>query len=80
MYSYTYVSDGSAISTLAQEVMESAAVALDLETTGFDPHTSRIRLLSLNTGSRVYILDLFKLGDAILPLMAVLHNPDREVS
>ncbi len=55
-------------------------VALDLETTGLDPLTAQIRLLSLHDGSKTLVIDLFKIGGvhklklALEKLSAVGHN------
>jgi DNA polymerase-1 len=38
-------------------------VGLDVETTGLDPRTSRVRLLQVATVDRVFVIDLFALPD-----------------
>jgi len=73
-YTYQYVTDAGELPFIAQEVRGAQLLALDTETTGFDPHTCRVRLLSLNTGRNVYVVDAFKTG-TLAPIMEVLNNP-----
>src|ERR671927_1054033 len=67
-----------AIETLASQPV----VGLDTETTELDPYTSRLRLIQLATGDRVYIIDFdhFANGDAtkseaLAPLRHLLAAP-----
>ena len=49
-------------------------IGLDCETTGLDPHTSRLRLLQLTSpGNPVYIFDFFQLTD-VSPLKGILES------
>lgn len=61
-HKYEYVTNSSRLPAIAEEVAASPLISLDLETTGFSPFTSKIRLLSLNTGKNVYVIDAFKCG------------------
>ena len=59
---------------MANAVEESAIIGLDVETTGLDPRTDRIRLLTLDCdtdgGRFTYIIDVFTVDPA--PLFEVL--------
>jgi DNA polymerase-1 len=64
---------------VAQALNESALVGLDLETTGLDPRTDRIRLLSLSTARGTYLVDVFRvdpapLFDSLAGRELVAHN------
>jgi DNA polymerase-1 len=52
--------------TVAQALDESRLVGLDLETTGLDPRTDRIRLLSLATARGTFLVDCFQVNPAPL--------------
>lgn len=51
-------------------IARAPVLALDLETTGDDPHRDRVRLLSLSDGDRVWVIDLFQVDPT--PLWPVL--------
>lgn len=52
---------------------EAAAVGFDTETTGLDPHTSRLRLFQLATPQASYVIDLFRFTPAQLkPVLDLL--------
>jgi DNA polymerase-1 len=77
---YLYISDPGQLPTVLSTIEVSKIVSLDLETTGLDPRTDRIRLLALSCdttdGRRfVYLVDCFVVDPA--PVLAVL--PDREI-
>ena len=78
MQAYQYVTEHGALGAIAREVRAGPVVALDLETTGLDPYLSQVRLISLNTGWGVYVVDVFQTGvplailDAIRTTKAVL--------
>ena len=56
--------------TLAEDIR---FVVLDSETTGLDPHTSRLRLLQLATEQNSYIFDCFRLSrEQLAPLLEVI--------
>jgi DNA polymerase-1 len=75
---YVLVTDPAELPMVATAVGESAVVGLDTETTGLDPQTDRVRLLSLccdttDGGTMTYLVDCFAVGPAPLlgPLAAV---------
>lgn len=73
---FHYITEFAWVAKIAQEIREAETVALDLETTSLDPRMGRIRLLSLNTGKGVYVLDLWAL-ESIAPILEALDNPTR---
>jgi DNA polymerase-1 len=85
--SYQLVTRADDLTTVAGAVEDSALVGLDVETTGLDPRTDRVRLLQLAVDrgddlSQVYVLDLFALAgadlaplwDALAEVEIVGHN------
>jgi DNA polymerase I len=60
MRPYQIVTRSDALSGIAEEIVRSPVMALDLETTALDPREGRIRLCSINTGENVYVIDLFQ--------------------
>lgn len=60
MKAYEVVRTAERLHAVAADIEAAEVISLDLETTGLSPHTSQIRLLSLNTGNRVYVIDLFQ--------------------
>lgn len=82
---YEYVTSASRLGHIADEGAQSEVLALDLETTpkpewrhlewaALSPHTGRMRLCSVNTGKKTYVIDLFQ-TKTLGPLKALLHNP-----
>lgn len=50
-------------------------VAIDLETTGLDPRTDRVRLIQTYDGSTVNIVDVFKEPEALDELVKLFEDP-----
>lgn len=73
MLTYEYVTSASRLPAIAEEVAGAPVIALDLETTGFDPRRAKIRLLSINTGKGVYVIDAFKCG-TLHPVLQALND------
>ncbi len=82
---YEYVTSAERLGHIANEAAASDVIALDLETTpkpewrdlewaALSPHTGRMRLCSINTGKKVYVIDLFR-TKTLGPLKTLLHNP-----
>lgn len=59
MIAYEVVRHADRLPAIAQEIVEAEVIGLDIETTGLSPHSAKIRLLQLNTGKRVYVIDAF---------------------
>jgi len=62
MLTYDYVTSFEVLGQIAREVESLPWHALDLETTALNPRDGQIRLCSINTGARCYVIDLFKTG------------------
>jgi DNA polymerase-1 len=52
-----YITTQQPLAGIAQELIRAPSIAIDLETTGLDPFTSKIRLLSISTGTDIYVID-----------------------
>jgi DNA polymerase I-like protein with 3'-5' exonuclease and polymerase domains len=77
--SYTLVRSEDELRAVLQAVDESAVIGLDTETTGLDPRTDKIRLLSLATDRGTYLIECFAsapwpLFDLLAEKELVLHN------
>lgn len=70
---YRYVTSAQDLPAIANEI--SGVVSMDLETTGFSPFDSNIRIVSLNTGKGVYVIDIFKTGTPYIILEALRREP-----
>jgi DNA polymerase I-like protein with 3'-5' exonuclease and polymerase domains len=53
------ISGAAGLGTVRAALDESTVIGLDLETTGLDPRTDRVRLLSLATDQRTFLVDAF---------------------
>lgn len=53
------VRDPNRLGEIANEIAQVPVVGLDSETTSLSPHHGRIRLLQLNTGRNIWLIDLF---------------------
>jgi DNA polymerase I-like protein with 3'-5' exonuclease and polymerase domains len=79
---YTLITEPSELPALLQALDESQLVGVDTETTGLNPRTDRVRLLSVATDRGVYLVDCFAVpaGDLapVFDLLAerpvVMHN------
>src|SRR5262249_36835074 len=81
---YVLVTDPALLPMVASAVEQTALVGLDIETSGLNPRTDRVRLLSLATdtvdgGTCVYLIDCFAadpsvLWDALRERPIVGHN------
>lgn len=61
------------------EIRSARTVALDLETTGLNPRTERIRLISISTGLDSWVIDCFQVDPSpLFPTLAckklIMHN------
>jgi DNA polymerase-1 len=55
-------------------IQQAGVLALDTETTGLDPRTDRIRLLTLSDGKRIVILDCIEYASAVTALLDALRG------
>jgi DNA polymerase I len=53
------ITDGAKARTLAEHLARESIIALDLETTGLDPHQAKVRLISLATPEGTWVVDVF---------------------
>lgn len=58
--SYRLISSVGELPQIAADLRAQTAIGLDTETTGLDPHTSKLRLLQLATPQTSYIIDFFR--------------------
>jgi DNA polymerase-1 len=73
------ITDPAALPALAEAVRAAGVVGLDCETTGLDPRTDRLRLLTLAVGGTAHVVDCFAVDPAPLwPVLAAVlivgHN------
>lgn len=71
---YKYVTSYADLGALADEVGASPVIGLDTETTGLDPYLDKLRLVSINTGKNIYLVDVFRTG-GLGPLKQALLKP-----
>lgn len=73
---YIYLRNDADVSQSIRNFPDKGDVALDIETTGLDPHTSKIRLIQLAPANQpAYIFDMLYLQDPIF-LCKILENAD----
>src|SRR5260370_16229194 len=86
---FQLVTDAADLSTVADAIDGATLIGLDLETTGLNPRTARVRLLSLdcdtNDGRFTYLVDLFTvdpspLWEALATKPLVIHNAAFDLS
>jgi DNA polymerase-1 len=73
------VRDPAELASVAQAIDESVRVAVDVETTGLDPQTDRVRLLTLATDRGVWLVDCLaldpsRLWDVLAERPLLFHN------
>jgi len=73
MIEYELVTNPERLGHIANELVQAPAVALDIETTSLSPHHGQIRLVQLNTGKGIYVIDLFQTG-TLGPVCDALSN------
>jgi DNA polymerase I-like protein with 3'-5' exonuclease and polymerase domains len=73
MNTYEVVRHAERLPAIAEEIAQAEVISLDLETTGLTPHSSKIRLLSINTGKGVYVIDAFATG-TLEPVIQALRD------
>jgi DNA polymerase I-like protein with 3'-5' exonuclease and polymerase domains len=56
----TLKTNNAAVDRAVDAVEASSVVALDLETTGLDPHRDKIRLVQVSDGEMIFVIDAFK--------------------
>lgn len=70
---YKLITVADNLTQIANELCAQPMIGLDTETTGLDPHTSKLRLLQLATEQNSYIFDCFQLSrEQMAPLLDVI--------
>ncbi|HMV49168.1 MAG TPA: bifunctional 3'-5' exonuclease/DNA polymerase [Blastocatellia bacterium] len=70
---YKVIQKAEELASVAAELKRRPVIGLDTETTGLDPHTSRLRLLQLATPQTSYLIDCFQFSPPQLaPLLEVI--------
>ncbi len=73
---YRLITDAEDVPQIAAELRAQPIIGLDTETTGLDPHTSKLRLLQLATDQNSYIFDCFRLSpEQLAPLLEIITAP-----
>jgi DNA polymerase I-like protein with 3'-5' exonuclease and polymerase domains len=72
---FQFVRELAELATVCQAVDESQRVALDIETTGLDARSDRLRLLALHTERGTYLVDCFRVNPE--PLWPLLCDPEK---
>lgn len=71
--SYQLITTAESLPQIAAELRAQPVIGLDTETTGLDPHTSKLRLLQLATPDKSYIFDCFRLQPGeMAPLFEII--------
>lgn len=74
--SYKLITKVDELAQVVAAIGAAPAVGLDTETTGLDPHTSRLRLLQLATPATTFIIDLFRFEpQQLAPIWPLLSAP-----
>ncbi|MFN0108190.1 MAG: DNA polymerase [Blastocatellia bacterium] len=76
---YQLITTAEDVPRIADELREQSAIGLDTETTGLDPHTSRLRLLQLATPNQTYVLDCFRLQPEQLATLREVIEADQPI-
>jgi len=71
---YLMVDNESKLKEAIALLSSAKSIAIDTETTGLDPYTSKLRLIQLATSEQTFIIDCFKV--ALEPLAKLFDNPD----
>lgn len=70
---YTVVRDATRLGEIANEIDQAPAVGLDTETTSLSPYLGKLRLVQVNTGRNIYLIDLFH-TKTLGPVATALHE------
>lgn len=71
-----YLTTPAEVERIVQDLLREPSLGLDLETTGLDPHTNQIRLVSLATRSGVvYLVDAFHVPLRMLSALLGAEGP-----
>lgn len=81
-FDYKFVTRYEDLAAIAREIERADVIGLDIETTSFEPYDidrrglpAEIRLIQLNTGQGIYVIDLFQTGEP-KPILDALRRQD----
>ncbi|MEO6726977.1 MAG: DNA polymerase [Blastocatellia bacterium] len=70
---YRLITSADELPQIAEDLRAQPAIGLDTETTGLDPHTSRLRLLQLASPQTSYVIDCFRFAtEQLKPLLELI--------
>ena len=72
--SYNYVTSADDLGMVAQAIADSKHMGLDIETTGLDALTCKVRLLSITTDAGTWVVDLFQTYGPGMRIKHALNN------
>ncbi len=77
--SYRLISSVGEMPQIAADLRAQPAIGLDTETTGLDPHTSKLRLIQLATPQTTYIIDYFRFQPEQLASLLEIITADQPI-
>ncbi|HMB28386.1 MAG TPA: hypothetical protein VKS99_09785, partial [Blastocatellia bacterium] len=73
---YKLITEAGELAQAANDLRGEQVIGFDTETTGLDPHTSKLRLIQLATPRTGFIFDCFRLSrDQLKPVLDILAAP-----
>jgi DNA polymerase I-like protein with 3'-5' exonuclease and polymerase domains len=73
---YKLITDAGEVARAADDLRGEEVIGFDTETTGLDPHTSKLRLIQIATSRSSFIIDCFRLSsDQLKPILEILAAP-----
>jgi DNA polymerase I-like protein with 3'-5' exonuclease and polymerase domains len=73
---YKLITESRELPLVVDALLGEPVIGLDTETTGLDPHTSKLRLIQIATPQKSFIIDLFRLpAGALIPILDLLSAP-----
>jgi DNA polymerase-1 len=73
---YKLITEAGELAQAANDMRGEQVIGFDTETTGLDPHTSKLRLIQLATPRASFIIDCFRISrDQLKPVLDILAAP-----
>ncbi len=70
---YRLITNADDLPQIAEDLRAQPAIGLDTETTGLDPHTSKLRLLQLASPQTSYVIDCFRFApEQLKPILELI--------
>jgi DNA polymerase I-like protein with 3'-5' exonuclease and polymerase domains len=73
MIEYERVTRAEDLGAIANAILGAQVLGLDIETTDLDPYEGEIRLVQLNVGGKIYVIDLFQ-TKTLEPIVSALRD------